>query len=358
MKENRKLLLMYAMIGVLGACVTGYFLYQNKVKYWKQQAYDAFPIALKQELKKRNSRNVYFATSGSINLPEDVTESKVVTMESRYGKREYVMPYLKHLHNIETNIQQRGLHSVILEEHPLNADELNNVWDSLLVKIRFRGRTGTRVSVTDLSERETCTYSDKRYAKADSLISRYIGYRSEVGATGYIHCSLWEVFSAKDVILLCALFLGCLSLFFIDKYIVLLYRRFFVKMMPVISSKEDEAHIYQLDENLFFDPCSKRLWSAKAEEILTSQPAMLLQGFLEAKGWKLTNEEIMHLLWPGEVGLLDRRVYSAIKRLRASLRAVSNWTIENGNLAYQLKKAPFHRRKSGISSIIRQLLKV
>lgn len=358
MKENRKLLWMYAMIGVLGACVTGYFLYQNKVKYWKQQAYDAFPTALKQELKKRNSINVYFATSGSINLPEDVTESKVVTMKSRYGKREYVIPYLKHRHNIETNIQQRGLHSVILEEHPLNADELNNVWDSLLVKMAFRGRTGTRVSVTDLSERETCTYSDKRYAKADSLISCYIGYRSEVGVTGYIHCSLWEVFSAKDVILLCALFLGCLSLFFIDKYVVLLYRRFFVKVVAVIPPEGTEAHIYQLEENLFFDSYSGRLWSSKAEETLTSQLVMLLQGFLSAKDYKLTNKEIMQLLWPNEVALLDSRIYSAVKRLRASLRAVSDWTIENGNLAYQLKKAPFHRGKSGISSVIRRLLKV
>lgn len=345
MKENRKLLLMYAMIGVLGACVTGYFLYQNKVKYWKQQAYDTFRIALKQELKKRNSINVYFATSGSINLPEDVTESKVVTMKSRYGKREYVIPYLKHHHNIETNIQQRGLHSVILEKHPLNADELNNVWDSLLVEMRFRGRTETRISVTDLSERETCTYSDKRYAKADSLISCYIGYRSEIGVTGYIHCSLWEVFSAKDLILLCVLFVGCVSLFFIDKYVVLLYRRFFVKMMPIIAPQEVEAHIYQLEDNMFFDSSSRRLWNANAEEIVTPQPAILLQGFLEAEGWKLTNEEIMQLLWQGKAVPIDR-LHSAVNRLRLHLKRVSNsWTIENANFAYQLKKSPFSSEK-------------
>lgn len=345
MKENRKLLLMYAMIGVLGACVTGYFLYQNKVKYWKQQAYDAFPIALKQELKKRESINVYFATSGNANLPEDVTESKIVTMESEYGKKEYEISYLKILHNIGTNSLQKGIHSIKLEKHPLNANELNNVWDSLLVEMGFRGRTGTRVSVTDLSERETCTYSDKRYAKADSLISRYIGYRNEVGATGYIHCSLWEVFSAKDVILLCALFLGCVSLFFIDKYVVLLYRRFFVKMMPVIPPKGVEAHIYQLDENMFFDSYSRKLWNANAEETVASQPAILLQGFLDAEGWKLTNEEIIQLLWQGEA-VSSERLHSAVNRLRLHLKKVSNsWTVENANFAYQFKKSPFSSKK-------------
>lgn len=345
MKENRKLLLMYAMIGILGACVTGYFLYQNKVKYWKQQAYDAFPIALKQELKKRDSINVYFATSGNVNLPEEVTESKSVTMESESGKREYEIPYLKMLHNIGTNSLQKGIHSIKLEKHPLNADELNNVWDSLLVEMGFRGRTGTRVSVTDLSERETCTYSDKRYAKADSLISRYIGYRNEVGVTGYIHCSLWEVFSAKDLILLCVLFLGCVSLFFIDKYVVLLYRRFFVKMMPIIAPKEVEAHIYQLEDNMFFDSSSRRLWNADVEEIVAPQPAILLQGFLDAEGWKLTNEEIMQLLWEGAAVQSDR-LHSAVNRLRSHLKKVSNnWTVENANFAYQLKKSPFSSEK-------------
>lgn len=342
--DNLKQLLIYAIIGVIGACVTGYFLYQDRMAYWKQCARDAFPVALKQELEERSGISVYFAVSDSTFLSKDLEESKIVSLESKYGKREYVIPYFKHCHNIESNSRQRGLYSVILEEYPLNASELNEVWDSLLADIGFRGKISTRVSVTDLLEHETCTYSDNRYIKADSLISYYMGARCEVGVTGYIHCSWWDVYTVKDVILLSFLIGGCLLLFFFNKYIVRFYYRFFVKEIPVKAAKDIPAHIYRLDDNLFFDVYTRELYYADAKEILTPQMAILLQGFLDAKDYKLTIEEIEQQVWPGEV-VITSRVHAAIKRLHACLAKVSNWTIENGYLAYQLK-SPVSSKKS------------
>lgn len=337
MSDNLKTLLIYVVIGTIGACVTGYFLYQDKMGYWKRYACGSFQVALKQELEKRGVDKVYFAASGSFSLPADTGEYKVITLESKYGKREYVVPHFKFDHNIENNFQQRGLHSVILSKQPLDADTLDAAWNRLLVDAGFSGKTGTRITVTDLLERETCTNSGYPYVKTDSLLSYYIGCRCEVEVTGYIHCSLWDAYSWKGKMLLSAIVLSCLLLFILNKYV----SRFLVRRMPVEVVKGIDTRIYRLDEDLFFNPYTKELGNAETTTILTAQMVILLQGFLDAKDYRLTIEEIIQLLWPADTTVLAGRVHSVIKRLRESIAKVSDdWIIENGNLGYQLKKKP------------------
>lgn len=341
MSDNLKALLIYVVIGAIGACITGYFLYQNKMGYWKRYACGSFQVALKQELEKRGVDKVYFAASGSFSLPADTGEYKVITLESKYGKREYVVPHFKFEHNIENNFQQRGLYSVILSKQPLDADALDAKWNRLLVDAGFGGKTGTRITVTDLLEQETCTYSDYRYEKTDSLLSYYIGCRCEVEVTGYIHCSLWDVFSWKDKMLLSAIVFACLLLFYLDKYIRRSGRHLLARRMSVKTVKDVDTRIYQLDDDLFFNPYTKELGNAETKTTLTAQMVILLQGFLDAKDYRLTIEEIMQLLWPEDTAVLASRVHSVIKRLREYIAKVSNdWIIENGNLGYQLKKKP------------------
>ena len=67
-KDNLQLLLIYAFIGAMAACVTGYFLYQNKQAYWKTQAHDAFRLALMEEVQKRSEEKVYFSSNGDEDL--------------------------------------------------------------------------------------------------------------------------------------------------------------------------------------------------------------------------------------------------------------------------------------------------
>lgn len=66
--------------------------------------------------------------------------------------------------------------------------------------------------------------------------------------------------------------------------------------------------------------------------------AKLLRGFLDAKDCRLSNDEIMELLWPDGTGTSEK-VHTNIKRLREYLSQNTDWTIENERLAYQLKKA-------------------
>ncbi|MCD8094253.1 MAG: hypothetical protein LUF01_16145 [Bacteroides sp.] len=120
--ENIQMLLIYVAIGIISACITGYFLYQYKAGLWKAQACSALRTALKQELQKRDSKDIYFATSGNASLPSDSIDIKKepikVTIESEYGKKDFIIPYEKHTHNIERPSNIRALHSCILEIPP------------------------------------------------------------------------------------------------------------------------------------------------------------------------------------------------------------------------------------------------
>lgn len=158
---------------------------------------------------------------------------------------------------------------IFLNKYPLEADSLNTIWHNFLIEKGFHGKTIVRLSVTDLLEHETKTYSDRSdyIAKSDSLVSYYLGCRCEIEATGYILYSWWTAFTTKDKVLLCLIILGCFLLFFLEEFIVRVYHRFFVrkvtvieekeviveKEIPVIAIEESQAHIYRLDENLLFD---------------------------------------------------------------------------------------------------------
>lgn len=342
-RDNIELLL-YIVIGAIAACITGYFLYENKKEYWEVQARDTFYEALTEEMQKLNDVEVYFLSKGNVHLSvidadDRHKEPIIATMETEYGKKNFVVPYEKHTRNIIRSSDERSLCSYLLDKCPLKADSLGLIWNRLLTEVKFPGKTIVRVSVADWWEHETCTYSnDSSYlSKSDSLVSCYLGYRCEVGVTGYAYSPWWKVLTLKDKILLSALVVACLLLFFIQEFVIRLYHRFFIQEIPVIAIDKIQSHIYQLEENCFFDADSMILKNACAEVKLTPLPAKLLQGFLDAKDYKLSINEIMMSLWPDGTGTSER-VHTTIKRLRKYLSEF-DWIIENGNFAYQLKKS-------------------
>lgn len=350
MKESTKQLFIYAAIGIIAAGITAYFLYQNRMEFWKVQACSTFRVALAKELHERSGTEVYFYMNGKMSLPTDSLDLKKepikVWLKSELGERDFLIPYEKHIHNIEHSSEIRGIHSYLLHIQPLVADSLNRIWENLLTEMEFPGKTIVQTSLTDWSEHETYTYSDDSLyvSKSDSLVSYYLGTRCEVGVTGYMYYPWWMVFTTKDKVLLCILVICCFLLFFIQEYIARVYRRFFVKEVSVIIEKEvpifvveeSQAHIYRLEEEFHFDADSRKLYRADRYVELTPLPAKLLKGLLEAKDYRLSVNEIIELLWPDGSGTSER-VHTTIKRLRNYLSDISDWRIENENLGYQLK---------------------
>lgn len=337
-RENLELLLICMVIGIIAACITGYFLYENKKEYWEVQARDTFDEALTEEMQKRSGMEVFFCTEGNIHMPVDKKKEPItVFMETEYGKKNFVIPYEKHTHNIIRSSDQRMLYTYLLYKDPLKADSLNMIWSDLLAKVKFPGKTIVRVSVTDWWEHETNSYSnDLSYlSKSDSLVSCYLGYRCEVGVTGFTYSAWWKVLTLKDKILLGALVVASLLLFFVQEFMIRIYRRLFIKEIPVIAMDKSQSHIYQLEDDCFFDAGSMNLKSSAVNVKLTPLPATLLQGFLDAQDNKLSINEIMMLLWPDGTGTSER-VHTTIRRLRKYLSEI-DWVVENGNSAYQLK---------------------
>lgn len=108
------------------------------------------------------------------------------------------------------------------------------------------------------------------------------------------------------------------------------------KKVPVVMVEKDQARIYQLEDDLRFDTGSGVLSRKDTCVKLTSMPAKLLPGFLEAEKRRLSVNEIIELLWSGDAVDIAR-VYTIIKRLRKDLITISDWKIMNENGSYQLK---------------------
>lgn len=358
-KEDKILLLTYTFIGVVAAGVTGWCLCQNRQDFWRTQARSAFRMALQEEMRKWKDIDVFYYTApGTRRLSDDSIYIKKapmkVSLTSEYGKKDFLIPYEKYSQNIEGSSEDmRCMHTCLLHESPLNADSLNHFWKRRLAEMEFPGTTVVRIVVSDWEERDSCTYSaDSLYIpQSDSLLTSYIGNRCEVGVTGYLYHPWQMTFSWKDWALLAAVIAGCFLLFFLQEHISRTYRRFFIKdkpvveevevpviiekEVPVVVSRERHPHIYPLEVGVCFDADSRLL--KKGDESVKLMPllAKLLQGLLDAEGYRLSNEEILQLLWADGSGTSDR-LHQNTKRLRTYLSQISICTLENENFAYRL----------------------
>ena len=144
--------------------------------------------------------------------------------------------------------------------------------------------------------------------------------------------------------LMVALIVSCILLFFMRGYVYRVYYRLFVKEkhiviekeVPVVVGRESRPHTYRLEEGVYFDADSRLL--KKGDDVVKLAPllARLLQGFLDAENYTLSNDEILHLLWPDGSGTQDK-LYQNIKRLRNYLSKISICTVEGEKFVYHLK---------------------
>lgn len=368
--KDCKLLLIYAVIGIAMAGITGCFLYQNRM----EQASRTFGLALEDELQKWKDVKVKVFSSKDRKLSDKSIDLKKepIKVQVNFGQgiKSYMIPYEKYSQNIEQNSDVRGMHTYLLLQAPLNADSLNLFWKERLTDSGLRGKTVVRIVTTDWEERDSYAYSsDTIYlSQSDSLTTYYIGDRCEVGVTGYLYNPWWMALSWKDWGGLAAIIVGCILLFFVRGNLYKMYCHLFFKKeqitvekevpvfiekevpvfiekkipifiekeVPVTIPQESGPHIYRLEEGVYFDADSRELKKGDMTVNLKPQPARLLQGFLEAENCRLSNDEILHLLWPDETGTLDR-LHQAIKRLRDCLSPISACTVENENFVYRLK---------------------
>lgn len=290
-----------------------YGIYDSKTEKWREQAKEIFEEVLMQETQRweRMSTQPYMDTGAN---------------EKKESKKRY---------------------TYLIPSDSLDANELNKKWRELLYETDIPVKTCIKISTFNASETLE-SYSDSSFqpASRDSLFSFYVGVRREVEVTGFISYHWWNVLDGRLPIVIIMLVIGLGISMFTGALTVQIAA--YWKSRGKAAKIEKHANIamidnnepttfYHLEEDVVFDS-NRRIIKRKEEiEKLTPQQAGLLEAFLKADQYKLTQKEIDTLLWPDGSGTAER-LYTAICRLRKSLERMSSFRIDSQIDIYQLKK--------------------
>lgn len=347
--HDKRLLYLGIVVCLLISGDITYALYQNKAERWKEQASTAFRQALELELQKRDTVFVFYKEAeGYSTFSLDEPSPRPIKIFDELGERDHIISEEKYNHSLVKETLKRSILSILLEDYPLVPDTLNEIWDSLLVITDTPVKTYTRISVTDFQEHTSVVHSKdiSESFSADSLLSYYLGERCEVEATGFISYGWYGVFSDWGYLPICLPWIIFVFLFFLGEKILFTLKKWFVKhetvtiktMVPVIAVQAEGAHVYQLEEGVFFDTKQKVLKDAGMTKKLTPQVAYLLKLFLESEGYRLSTGKIDKALWPDGSGTQER-IYTVILRLRQSLKGITHLVVDYENDVYQLKSS-------------------
>ena len=292
-----------------------YTIYQDKTEHWYEQATSAFEEILQQEMLRHD------------------------TISMTYGRCKI------------SGKEKHSLFSPILLRMHLNADSLNRGWRESLYNVNIPMKTSVRISYSKGKNNPSLYYSDSplELSVKDSLFSFYLGPHHEVEVAGFVHYHWWDVFDGRLPIMVVLLLAGYFIPGFLFVKVLQRTKRSFPKrQIPVIEGgkitnvimEDVKSSLYQLEENVFFDATLRILKRKEDIEKLTPQQSVLLEAFLKAEQYKLTQKEIDVLLWPDGSGTVER-LYTAICRLRKSLERVSSFRVDCQIDLYQLKQAHF-----------------
>lgn len=331
-----------------------YNSYKEQILEWDALAEETFVEALKLEVQKRGDVAVLciLADSPEVQTLETPFRSSV-TLTSKYGTRNYDIPRVKFDNSLVQYTEKRMMLSYVLEKHPLNVDILNIFWDSLLVGKSVAATTGIRLSTTDLLKNTSAVYSSDsvKVLRGDSLLSRYIGFRCEVEATGFVSYNWWQVLKVGPPIMI--LFLLWLCFFLLLLYyrqITSFLRRKLVKKETVVCIHEKkiiverkmhleeevgQTGLYELADGTILDSEKGILLNGEKIQQVQPQAIILLKLFLRTKDYRLTAVEIDKELWGGKGN--PNQLYAAICRLREMLKDVSSLIVEYKDGFYCLK---------------------
>lgn len=331
-----------------------YCNYPERVAEWNVQAEEAFVRALEFEIQKRRDSTILFISADSPEMKtlENPYRSSV-TVKSKYGTHDYEIPRVKFDNSLIKDTEKRMLLSYVLEKHPLNADTLNTSWHSLLIRKSIKANTGIRLSTIDLLKQTSvvCSPDSIKILEGDSLLSRYLGFRCEVEATGFVSYSWWQALEVWPPIIILLLLWFCFFLLFsYYKQITLFLRRKFVKKETVVNIQEktivverkmhleevvEQTGLYELADGTILDSRKGLLINGEKTRQVQPQTTILLKLLLCAKDYRLTAEEINKNLWEGKGN--SSQIHAAIHRLREVLKDVSSLIVEKEDKYYCLK---------------------
>ncbi len=352
------------------ACVifTSFYIYdchQDFIRQksdWNDVARDCFWEAVDIEVNKRSDIPVRVITvhePDSQTLYYPIPDS--VTWVGENGEQKYAISPHKYQNSYIKDAEKRIILSFVLEANPIKADVLNECWDSLLLVHGVKPHTRVRCAVTNLLGVTDTIFSEanRSYQKADSLLSIYMGHRCEVELTGYISYSVWNALTIRSIFLyLLVLGLGCMCIVFRGRIEQMIYRLINrtkntqeVVNSPIhpLDASKMTGKFYELGHECYFESAQRELYKHGTKvRKLPPMVAELLQLFLEAPAYRLTENELMDAIWVHGEGTSDK-LHQLIKRLRKVLEEeIPHIRIENEGRGIYALKSPISSINSSI----------
>ncbi len=348
--------------GTLCMAITAVYLhllledYSQKRSRWNILAKETFVEALRLETTKRGNiptQVISVKSPKTQTLEEPIPDS--VTLKTEYGERTYKISREKFEHSLVKESRKRLILSILLEDYPIDVDTLNQLWDSLLSEKRIPANTCIRYSVTDSQGRTAVAHSKQNAGpiSSDSLLSSYMGFRCEAEATGFVSYKNWTEFNWHQwVVLLLPWVVFCIFLFTYDNLWSYLRCRFkkqkivfeekevvVEKQVRIMDEDAEKVNLYKLEDGVLFDSEERTIIKDGITVInVAPQTAILLKAFLNAKGHRLTEEDIYREIWNGKTD--SNKLHMALLRLRKCLKNASSLEVQyESEGAYRLKKA-------------------
>lgn len=345
--KNIILLVVVAFIGGIVFFFICKHIYDSKVAILKEQAKNAFILALDQELKNRHIEGPLIST---IPVSESMIKAELpdsVYITNATGKHRYRLDPVKHLMNVTNNVDLRSLHTHIFGKYPLSVDSLNIHWRDYLMKSKVSYPSALLVSVTDAKGNVKLLNSlqDKWCNPSNVVFTLYVGYACEIEAVGYLQYSVWNIMYLE---IMFYLLLYAALVFGVYKFCMIVWRKLSemrqkkiieVPVVAIVREVSDTpVRSYLLHENIIFYAEQKRIDANGIEKKLPFQACMLLELFLQNKEGEyiLEDDFISENLWSDGSGNIER-VRKAVGRLRSILCELdSSIDIKRGIETYQL----------------------
>lgn len=359
--KNIILLVVVVFIGGLAFFFTCKYIYDSKLATLKENAKNAFILALDQELKNRNlnGKLSFYLDLGAV--VSDVPDT--VYLEDESGRHPYKINSKKKQMNITNNVNIRFLHSIVLRKAPQIYDSLGVKWKEQLLIYDILYKSALHLSLMDQDGSvKSLDSAQCEWCNSSNLVfTIYIGYAYEIEAMGYLKYTIWSILY-KEVLLFLLLYVifgyGLYRFWNVLSHKIHTLRtptvREIIKEVSVEIVKEVQVeklvlkevqrvedsplHSYLLGENIIFYADQNIIEIDGVMHNIQAQSGLLLDLFLKQKdnGYTLNEDLIIDKLWPDNSGN-HKRMHKAIARLRSFLKKIDpSLSIINKNGTYQL----------------------
>ncbi len=298
-----------------------------------QQAENLLIQTVKQRLEMK---------SKELNLPifsaiMDVdTIPLTISVFTAEGKKEYQVDSLKSNRNISQSFNERTLHSIICQEEMISCDTLQRVWTQTLCAHKIYAEANIFITLTTLDGEEITSGSvagEELPSFPTEKFLLYIGNRCEVGLVGTLDYFWWSILIYSGAVFLLILVIlvvvvGICYYLCVGRPHSLKRKMFVVKEslcegdLPVKELVNAKVRTYQLRPGLIFDPYKQVLLVEGKEVRLASQSCVILELFLQAPNYTLSDAELLKSIWGNDKTATMKRFTVAYSRLCKALKGV------------------------------------